>query len=55
MTTEMEIDEGDSKTISKRISSSRKVEKRRPSSRKASIVFPKFKNGKRVTKSRGKK
>lgn len=51
----MELDGVDLKTTPKRISSSRKVEKRRASSRKASIVFPKFKNGKRVTKSKGKK
>jgi hypothetical protein len=51
----MEVDQETSKTASKRTSSGKaRIEKRR-SSRKASIVFPKFKNGKRVTKSKGKK
>jgi hypothetical protein len=53
--TEMQVDQDASKSTSKPKSSGKgRIEKRR-SSRKASIVFPKFKNGKRVGQSKGKK
>lgn len=51
----MEVDQEPSNSAPKRTSTGRsRVEKKR-SSRKASIVFPKFKGGKRVVKSKGKK
>jgi uncharacterized coiled-coil DUF342 family protein len=51
----MEVDDVASKATPKPKSSRRARVEKRSSSRKASIVFPKFKNGKRVTKSKGKK
>jgi hypothetical protein len=51
----MEVDHDTSKAASKPTSGRGRIEKRRSSSRKASIVFPKFKDGKRVIKSKGKK
>jgi hypothetical protein len=52
---DMEIDHDPKKTSSK--PSKGRIDKkvRHKSSRKASIVFPKYKNGKKVGKSKGKK
>jgi len=48
--TDMDVDQ-DAKVTA----GSKDSKKRRISSRKASIVFPKFKNGKKITKSRSKR
>jgi hypothetical protein len=49
---EMEVD-GGAKANAKK--SKGRIEKRRPSSRKASIVFPRYKDGKKIGRSKGKK
>ncbi len=49
---EMEVD-GGAKANAKK--SKGRIEKRRPSSRKASIVFPRYKAGKKIGKSKEKK
>lgn len=51
--TEMELDQ-DAATTRSKSSGKGKIEKRR-SSRKTSIVFPKYKNGKKIGKAKGKK
>ncbi|CZR58961.1 uncharacterized protein PAC_08853 [Phialocephala subalpina] len=54
-TEEMEIGQDHTKATTRSKSTGKgRIEKRR-SSRKSSIVFPKYKNGKKVGKSRGKK
>ncbi|KAF8859627.1 hypothetical protein BDZ45DRAFT_742198 [Acephala macrosclerotiorum] len=54
-TEEMEIDQDPTKSTTRSKPTGKgRIEKRR-SSRKSSIVFPKYKNGKKVGKSKGKK
>jgi len=50
----MDIDQDASKTAAKPKGRNR-IEKKRSSSRKAAIVFPSYKAGKRVGKSNGKR
>ena len=50
----MDIDQATSKVASKSKSGKGRIEKKR-SSRKASIVFPRYKNGKITRKSKGRK
>jgi hypothetical protein len=51
----MEMDEDATKISTKSKSGKGRIEKRRISSRKASIVFPRFKEGKRIGKAKSKK
>jgi hypothetical protein len=48
----MEVDGEAAKTTRSKATGKGRIEKRRPSSRKASIVFPKYKNGKKVGKGK---
>jgi len=49
--TDMDVDQVSSKVTTKSKAGRGRVEKKRSSSRKASIVFPKYKNGKRVSRA----